>query len=144
MDHLPIFTKMTGKHCLLVGGGSVAARKLETLLDAGAQVTLVALDISDAITAQQRSAITILQENYSTSMLGGKDLVIAATDDRQLNATISQDASTHHLFVNVVDNPELCSFIMPSIIDRSPITIAISTTDCAAEGPSFSARKPSL
>ncbi|MCB1663542.1 MAG: uroporphyrinogen-III C-methyltransferase [Pseudomonadales bacterium] len=128
MDHLPIFTKMTGKHCLLVGGGSVAARKLETLLDAGAQVTLVALDISDAITAQQRSAITILQENYSASMLGGKDLVIAATDDRQLNATISQDASTHHLFVNVVDNPELCSFIMPSIIDRSPITIAISTS----------------
>lgn len=119
MDHLPIFTKMTGKHCLLVGGGSVAARKLETLLDAGAQVTLVALDISDAITAQQRSAITILQENYSASMLGGKDLVIAATDDRQLNATISQDASTHHLFVNVVDNLSFAALLcLQSLIDH--------------------------
>lgn len=128
MDHLPIFTKMTGKHCLLVGGGSVAARKLDILLDAGAQVTLVAPIVSDAITLQQQHAVTLRRERYNASMLEGKDLVIAATDDHALNETIFHEASARHLFVNVVDNPDLCSFIMPSIVDRSPITIAISTS----------------
>lgn len=127
MEHLPIFTKMSGKNCLLVGAGNVAARKLELLLDAGAQVTLAAPHISTAITPKHRESIRILEQAYEPSLLEGMDLVIAATDDRATNETIFRQASERHLFVNVVDNPDLCSFIMPAIIDRAPITIAVST-----------------
>ncbi len=127
MDHLPIFTKMTGKGCLLVGGGNVAARKLDILLDAGAKVTLVAPTICEEIKAHKDDSLTLLECGYEESMMQNVVLVIAATDDRSLNERIYADASRRNLFVNVVDNPELCSFIMPAIIDRSPITIAVST-----------------
>lgn len=127
MDHLPIFTKMTGKGCLLVGGGSVAARKLEILLDAGAKVTLVAEQISESIQTNNHPSLSLIHGTYQASHLNDMDLVVAATDDPHLNQTIYKDATDRHLFVNIVDNPELCSFIMPSIIDRAPITIAVST-----------------
>ncbi len=128
MDHLPIFTKMTGKSCLLVGGGNVAARKLEIVLEAGARVTLVAPEISEEIKTNRSDNLLLVNGPYESSMMDGMDLVIAATNDQHLNQTIYEDASQRHLFVNVVDNTELCSFIMPAIIDRSPITIAVSTS----------------
>lgn len=131
MDHLPIFTKMTGKNCLLVGGGNVAARKLDILLDAGAQVTVVAPDINEAVATLENDSVSILRQQYAPSMLEGIDLVIAATDDQALNETVYNDASERHLFVNVVDNPDLCTFIMPAIIDRSPITVAVGTGGAA-------------
>lgn len=128
MDHLPIFTKLSSKHCLLVGGGDVAARKLNLLLAAGAEVTLVAPSINESIKDQaSQDSLKVLETNYHAALLDGMDLVIAATDDRTVNEAVSRDAGERHIFVNVVDNPDLCTFIMPSIIDRSPITIAIGT-----------------
>lgn len=127
MNHLPIFTKLKGKICLLVGGGNVAARKLELLLSAGAAVQVVAPSISDAIRQRSDTQLTLLEAAYTDALLENIDLVIAATDDQALNKRVAEDAGRRHLFVNVVDSPELCTFIMPSIIDRAPITIAIST-----------------
>lgn len=128
MDYLPIFTKITNKHCLLVGGGDVAARKLSLLLAAGARVTLVAPSISESIKNDaSQDSLKLLETSYHAALLDDMDLVVAATDNRELNEAVSRDAGERHIFVNVVDNPDLCTFIMPSIIDRSPVTIAIGT-----------------
>lgn len=131
MDYLPIFTKLSDKHCLVVGGGNVAERKLSVLLDAGAQVTLVAPLINDAIKTIDQKSLCLVEANYDSSQMDGIDLVVAATDDQVLNEAVSYDASERHIFVNVVDDPSLCTFIMPAIIDRSPMTIAVSTGGAA-------------
>ncbi|MDX2349242.1 MAG: bifunctional precorrin-2 dehydrogenase/sirohydrochlorin ferrochelatase, partial [Porticoccus sp.] len=131
MDYLPIFTKLSDKHCLMVGGGNVAERKLSLLIEAGAQVTLVAPSINESIREliknDSQISLSLIEGDYNTSLMGGMDLVIAATDDQALNEAVSHDAAERHIFVNVVDNPSLCTFIMPAIIDRSPVTIAIGT-----------------
>ena len=127
MDYLPIFTKLSDKHCLVVGGGDVAERKLSVLLEAGAQVTLVAPCINESIKTIHQGSLSLVEANYDSSFMIGKDLVIAATDDQALNEAVSYDATERHVFVNVVDNPSLCTFIMPAIIDRSPVTIAVGT-----------------
>lgn len=131
MDYLPIFTKLSDKHCLVVGGGDVAERKLSLLLEAGAQVTLVAPSINDAIQNTIKNSngntLTLVEDVYDSRLMDSIDLVIAATDDEVLNQRISSDAAERHIFVNVVDNPDLCTFIMPAIIDRSPVAIAVGT-----------------
>lgn len=131
MDYLPIFTKLLNKHCLVVGGGNVAERKLSLLIEAGAQVTLVAPSINESIHEliknDSKVSLTLVEGDYRSSLMDGMDLVIAATDDQALNEAVSHDADERHIFVNVVDNPSLCTFIMPAIIDRSPVTIAIGT-----------------
>ena len=132
MDYLPIFTKLSEKHCMVVGGGDVAERKLSLLMEAGARVTLVAPHINETIKSTHQDAIeaselVLVERCYDKGQMVGIDLVIVATDDEALNKTIARDAEDQHIFVNVVDNLELCTFIMPSIVDRSPVTIAIST-----------------
>jgi uroporphyrin-III C-methyltransferase / precorrin-2 dehydrogenase / sirohydrochlorin ferrochelatase len=131
MDHLPIFTKLSDKHCLVVGGGNVAERKLSLLIEAGAEVTLVAPSINEPIQEliknNSQISLNLIEGDYLSSLMDGMDLVIAATDDQPLNEAVSRDAAERHIFVNVVDNPSLCTFIMPAMIDRSPVTIAIGT-----------------
>jgi uroporphyrin-III C-methyltransferase/precorrin-2 dehydrogenase/sirohydrochlorin ferrochelatase len=128
MKHLPIFLNIRHKPCLVVGAGSIAARKIELLLKAGADVSVVANNIGSAVSElEKQGAIRYLLRNYEPTDLKGAKLVIAATNDAELNAQISTMAQAQNIPVNVVDNPELCSFLMPSIIDRNPIQIAIST-----------------
>jgi len=128
MKHLPIFINIRHKKCLVVGAGSIATRKIGLLLKVGANVTVVANDIGLEVSElEQQGAIRCLRRNYEPEDLKDVNLVIAATNNVALNAEISIIAQSENILVNVVDNPELCSFLMPSIIDRSPIQIAIST-----------------
>ncbi|GBF28822.1 siroheme synthase [bacterium MnTg03] len=128
MKYLPIFLNISNKHCLVVGGGSIAVRKIELLVKAGANVQLVAKDLCSSMSSlQQQHGFESSVRSFRESDLKAVDLVIAATNDSKLNADISSLARAKHLPVNVVDNPDLCSFIMPSIVDRDPVQIAVST-----------------
>ncbi|HHQ4608921.1 siroheme synthase CysG [Aeromonas veronii] len=128
MDYLPIFCRLDNKPVLLVGGGDVAERKARLLLDAGAHLTVVApeLDPELAVLAANGS-IEWLAGEFASEQLAGKWLVVAATDRREVNALVYQSANQAQIFANVVDDPKRSSFIMPSIIDRSPLMVAISS-----------------
>ena len=128
MDFLPIFLNIRERACLVVGGGSVAERKVSLLLDAGARVTVVSSGLCDSLKEQsEQGTIDYRQGEFNEDDLQGKALIIAATDDREVNESIASWANQHNVPVNVVDNPDAGSFIMPSIIDRSPVQIAVST-----------------
>jgi uroporphyrin-III C-methyltransferase / precorrin-2 dehydrogenase / sirohydrochlorin ferrochelatase len=125
MDYLPIFADVRNKLCLVVGGGEVGKRKAGVLLEAGANVRVVAPQIDSALAGQQR--VETIVARFETKYLDGVTLVIAATNDRSVNRQVSESARARNIPVNVVDDPELCSFIMPAILDRSPLMVAFSS-----------------
>jgi uroporphyrin-III C-methyltransferase/precorrin-2 dehydrogenase/sirohydrochlorin ferrochelatase len=129
MDFLPLFYQLTGKRCLVVGGGEIATRKATMLQRAGAHVRVVAPEICDQMNLllSGDAASERWQRHFQESDLDGALLAIAATDDDAINREVSLQAQARNLPVNVVDNPSLCTFILPSIVDRSPILIAISS-----------------
>lgn len=128
MDYLPIFFDVRGKPCLLVGGGEVAARKAALLNRAGARLIVVAPEARDDVVAlAQSSHGEYHARKFVPADLDGVHLVIAATSDTAVNAEISELADARKFPVNVVDQPPLCRFIVPAIVERAPITIAIST-----------------
>ena len=128
MGFLPLFLDIQNQLCMVVGGGNIALRKVNQLLSANAQVTVVARKLCDALRQKQSDGqITYIESEYRELYLEGVVLVIAATDDSVVNNQVSLDAKQKRIPVNVVDNPELCSFIMPSVINRDPVQIAIST-----------------
>jgi len=125
MDFLPIFMNVKDRSCLIVGGGEVAQRKASVLLDAGAMVKVVAPEISGAFA--DMPDVECVMDRFQPGHLDGAVLAIAATDDRAVNREVSQQARARNIPVNVVDNPDLCTFIMPSILDRSPLMVAFSS-----------------
>ena len=128
MDLLPIFLNIKNKKCVVVGGGEVAFRKATLLLRAGADLNIVAPVLSDELRklcVDTDCAITARE--FEEADINNAILVVAATDDLKTNERVSVIASTLNIPVNVVDQPHLCSFIMPSIVDRSPIVVAISS-----------------
>lgn len=128
MDHLPIFCQLRGRACLLVGGGDVAERKARLLLDAGAQLTVNALTFIPQFTAwAAEGMLTLVEGEFSETRLDECWLAIAATDNDAVNQRVSDAAEARRIFCNVVDAPKEASFIMPSIIDRSPLMVAISS-----------------
>jgi uroporphyrin-III C-methyltransferase/precorrin-2 dehydrogenase/sirohydrochlorin ferrochelatase len=128
MDFLPVFLKVEERPCLVVGGGKVAARKVALLNRAGASITTVSPELCDELRVLlEQGVITHVARGFQNEDLDGCVLVIAATDDEAVNRTVSELARSQRIPVNVVDSPGLCSFIMPSIIDRSPVQIAVST-----------------
>ena len=128
MDYLPIFYNLKGQRCLVVGAGDIAYRKADLLARAGAQLRVVAPEICDAMTELVRNnAAEYRASRYSADDLEGVSLVIAGTDDPSVNIHVSEDARQLALPVNVVDHPDLSSFIFPAIIDRSPLVIAVSS-----------------
>ncbi|MBB1506536.1 MAG: uroporphyrin-III C-methyltransferase/precorrin-2 dehydrogenase/sirohydrochlorin ferrochelatase [Pseudoalteromonas rhizosphaerae] len=132
MQYLPIFTKLDNKPVLVVGGGEVALRKCRAFLKARADVTLVAPWFCDELKEHaQNNDITLIDAFFDESHLDGKMLVIAATDNDDVNNSVFELANARNVFVNVVDDQPKCTFIFPSIVDRDPITIAISSAGTA-------------
>ena len=128
MKYLPIFYDLSVCPCLVVGAGEIAARKVRQLRKAEASVIVVAPEICKELKDLAESKeINYISEKFSEELLGEKMLVIAATNDEEVNKKVSELAKAQNIPVNVVDNPDLCSFIMPSIVDRDPVQIAIST-----------------
>ncbi|HAU4893193.1 siroheme synthase CysG [Aeromonas hydrophila] len=128
MDYLPIFCRLDNKPVLLVGGGEVAERKARLLLDAGAQLTVVAPELDPELAElAANGSVEWLAGEFAPQQLAGKWLVVAATDRREVNALVYQSANQARIFANVVDDPKRSSFIMPSIIDRSPLMVAVSS-----------------
>ena len=129
MDYLPIFFRIKQQPCLVIGGGHIAKRKVGLLLKAQATVTVVAPDVLPELrTLVLKQGGCVIDSVYDAQHLDGQRLVIAATDNDTLNQQVFNDCESRHIPVNVVDSPELCRFIFPSIIDRSPIVIAISSS----------------
>ena len=128
MDYLPVFLDVRDRSCIVVGGNPSATRKAELLLRAGARVLIVA-DALDALLSQYVDAGRIKQvrEPLQECHLAGCFLVVVALDDERGAERAAQIAAARGIPVNVVDRPALCSFIMPAIVDRSPVQIAIST-----------------
>jgi len=132
VQYLPIFTKLDNKPVLVVGGGEVALRKCRAFLKARAAVTLVAPWFCDELKEHaQHNEVTLIDAYFDESHLDGKMLVIAATDRDEVNNTVFELANARNVFVNVVDDQPKCTFIFPSIVDRNPITIAISSAGTA-------------
>jgi uroporphyrin-III C-methyltransferase/precorrin-2 dehydrogenase/sirohydrochlorin ferrochelatase len=128
MDFFPVFLNIKNQPCLVIGGGAVAERKIGLLRQAGAKVTVVSPELSPVLAADvKQGCITHICATFSPEQLGDVVLVIAATDDHAVNEAVSATAKARRIPVNVVDNPSLCSFIMPSIIDRSPMLVAVSS-----------------
>ena len=132
MQYLPIFTRLKNKPVLVVGGGDVALRKCRAFLKAEANVTLVAPDFCQELQSMAaQGEVTLRQQKFIDSDLDNVMLVIAATDNDAVNEQVAAQAEARNLFVNVVDDQPKCGFIFPSIVDRNPITIAISSAGTA-------------
>jgi len=129
MQHLPLFADLKGRAVLVVGGGAVAERRANLLLEAGALPTLLAPTITEPLAELVADGkLTHVARAYSDDSLEPYWLVIAATDDAAVNAEVAAAAAAAKRFCNVVDDHALCTFIMPAIVDRSPVTIAIGSS----------------
>ncbi|HEY1283852.1 MAG TPA: siroheme synthase CysG [Steroidobacteraceae bacterium] len=129
MDYLPIFMQLRGEPAVVVGGGHVALRKVELLLRAGARITLIAPKLHDELRDRvSRREINYLSLEFRPHHLDGISVAVAATDSRDVNAAVSAAARARRVPVNVVDDPELSTFIFPAIIDRSPVVVAVGSS----------------
>lgn len=127
MKYYPVFLNLTGKLCVVVGGGDVAERKVNSLLESDASVRVISPLITEGLSGLSRDgSITHIHRRYKKSDLEGAFLVIAATSDMSVNKQVSADAED--IPVNIVDVPDLCSFIVPSVVKRGPLTLAVSTS----------------
>jgi uroporphyrin-III C-methyltransferase/precorrin-2 dehydrogenase/sirohydrochlorin ferrochelatase len=132
MNQLPIFIQVRDRRCVVVGGGEIAARKISLLLRAEAQVAVVAPALCQTLAElHDKGEISWEKAEFDPSHLHNAWLAIAATDNKLVNEAISQAAQAQDIPLNVVDQPALCTFVMPSIIDRSPIVVAISSSGVA-------------
>jgi precorrin-2 dehydrogenase/sirohydrochlorin ferrochelatase len=128
MKTYPIFAVIEDKPCLVVGGGPVGERKVRDLLTAGARVTVASPGLTPALAELARAGrIRHLAEDFTPEQLRGMVLVMAATDDPQVNARVAAAAQERSIWVNVADGPEFCSFIVPAQVRRGDLTLAIGT-----------------
>ena len=129
MKYYPIHLDIKDRNCLVVGGGAVGTRKVNTLLECGARVSVVGPDPTPQLCRlASEGSITLKKRAYRSDDLGGMFLVIGATDDEALNRRISEDAEQSQILCNIADRPEVCNFILPSIIRRGDLVITISTS----------------
>lgn len=126
--YYPIYLDIEDRDVLIVGGGVVCARKAETMMKYGARVTIVSPEITDEIAEWERAGmLRVTRAPYSEPVLEGRSLVIASTDDKCVNGRVARDCRRRRIPVNVVDVTHLCEFIVPAIVERGSIQIAIST-----------------
>ncbi len=124
----PVFLDLSVRDVLVVGGGTIASRKAQTLLRYGTRVTVVAPRSKPGIRKlAARKKISLLRRAYGSGDLKDRDLVYCSTDDEALNASVGLECAARKILVNVVDRPKFCSFIVPAIVRRGPVTFAIST-----------------
>ncbi len=124
-SYYPVFLDIGGKKCVVVGGGQVALRKVETLLGNGARVEVISPELCPELAANPQ--ISVLKRAYRPGDLAGAYLAIAATDSPETNHRVAVEARGERVLINVVDDAEYCDFILPSLVRRGDITIAIST-----------------
>ncbi|MCP4650600.1 MAG: bifunctional precorrin-2 dehydrogenase/sirohydrochlorin ferrochelatase [PVC group bacterium] len=128
MNLYPAYLKLQNKQCLVVGGGTVALRKVKSLLDCGAKVTVVCPNLCSSLALmRQKKEFLYKRSRYEKEFLNKMFLVIAATDNHQINSCIAEDACKKNILVNVVDVPNLCDFYVPSVIKKGSLCVAIST-----------------
>lgn len=128
MKYYPIFLDIRGKKCVVVGGGDVAARKVSRLLDCQAMVFVISPELSpELVRLKNENAICHIAAVYTGYFLEGASLVIGATDDEATNERISSDARKKGIPVNIVDDPQKCDFILPSIAQQGDLIIAVGT-----------------
>lgn len=125
----PIFLKLNGRQCLVVGGGDVAKRKILSLMESGALVRSISLKFDTTLVelSKENERLTLVEKQFEESDLKGASLVIAATNNESVNKDIFNKASLLGLLINVVDRPELCNFYVPSSFTRGDLKIAVST-----------------
>jgi len=127
--HYPLFLDISGKSCIVIGGGKIAERKVAMLLKFNAQVKVISPKINGALSKLLKSGkIAVIEREYKDGDLDGASLVFAATNKKDINVRIKKEAAMKGILVNVVDDPVLCDFIVPSIVKKGPIVIAISTS----------------
>jgi siroheme synthase-like protein len=128
MGYYPLYLEMTDRRCLVIGGGAVAERKIATLLEAGAEVTVISPDVTEAISRWSKNdSIQFHARRYQRGDINGHQLVFVATDDGSVNAQVHQDGKNQGVWVNVADDPEHCDFILPSVLRRGDLTVAVSS-----------------
>ncbi len=128
MKTYPIFAIIENRPCLVVGGGAVGERKVLDLRQAGARVTVLSYELTPTLKKLAAAGqIRYLNEDFTPEHLQGMVLVMAATDNREVNARVSAAAQARGIWVNVADDPEFCTFIVPAQIKRGDLTLAIST-----------------
>lgn len=124
----PVFLNLTGRRCVIIGGGQIAEGKISKLLDSGAQIIVISPDATQGIRGYaDRGQIEFSLRKYQEGDLKGAFLVVAATNDRVVNQEIFEEAEKSGILLNAVDDMPRCSFIAPSIVEKGPVTVAIST-----------------
>ena len=127
--YYPVYLDLAGRRCIVIGGGEVAERKVEQLLAAGGSVTVVSPKATEALAQWAADGrLTWARRAYRPGDLSKAFLAIAATDDERVNRRVQEEASAERVLLNVVDVPALCTFIAPAVVERGPVTVAISTS----------------
>jgi len=125
----PMFLNISGKRCVVIGGGQVARRKVRTLLEHGANVEIISPDLCPELNKlAETGEVKVLRRHYQAGDLPGAFLVIAASDDSEINRQVVKEAKDKSVLVNAADDPENSDFIAPSSVRRGDMTIAVSTT----------------
>lgn len=127
MKYYPMFMDLAGRDCLVVGAGAIAARKARSLVECGARVTVVGESPAAAFRALERRGVTLERRRFRAGDVARQALVIAATDDRSVNAAVASAARRRGIPVNAVDDPPNCTFIVPAVVRRGDLTVAVST-----------------
>ncbi len=126
--YYPVFLDLQGRRCVVIGGGHIAQRKVTTLLSCGAHVTVISPAVTPRLAAYaKQSKIRHVQRRLRSNDLQGAWLIYAATDEQTINQLVARAGLRRRIFTNVVDQPDLCSFITPAIMQRGAVTVAIST-----------------
>ena len=128
MSKYPIFLELGGRRAVVIGAGPVAVRKAQSLLEAGARLVVVAEHIDETLVDPCKGTTTeLIRSKYSKDYLVNATLVIAATNDHQLNRQIYEDCQELEILCNIVDQPELCDFFVPAVVRRGDLQIAVGT-----------------